>query len=98
MIVKMSTRAKLDYYSTLDYLLDEWPLEVVQSFSKNVKALEGLLGVYPRIFKKSAYRNVHVVPVVRQVSMYYYVDEVNQTIWILRFWNTFQDPASFKLE
>ena len=59
-------------------------------FSLNLLAKETVL------FVKSDYPNVYKMVVIKQITIYYSIE--NETIYLLRFWNNYQDLSNFKLK
>ncbi|MEO8254416.1 MAG: type II toxin-antitoxin system RelE/ParE family toxin, partial [Flavobacterium sp.] len=48
------------------------------------------------IFIKSDYINVYKMVIIKQITIYYSIE--NETIYLLRFWNNYQDLSNFKLK
>lgn len=95
MEINWSPQAKKDFWNNIDYLEEEWTLEVVKAFIEKVNATLFLLENDNIQFTNTHYRNVYKVVITKQISLYY--REHNNTIQLVRFWNTYQDPNTLKL-
>ena len=47
-------------------------------------------------FKPPNYKNTFQVPVVKQITLFYYINP-NNDIELLRFWKNYQNPSRLKL-
>lgn len=91
-----SPQAKIDYWKNIEYLEINWTENEVINFINTVdKNLELLLSGIP-IYKKTDYRNIFSVPILRQITLFYRIK--NDEIQLLRFWNNYQDINNLKLE
>jgi plasmid stabilization system protein ParE len=95
MTISWSENAKIDYWDNIEYLEREWTLTEVYNFMDKVDELIGLLAQENLTFKPTNYKNTFQVPVVKQINLYYRVE--NNNIELLRFWNNYQDLAKFHL-
>lgn len=95
MNIRLTSLAKEDYQRVLEYLLDKWTVTEHDNFIDAVDDLMQVLVLNPKAFRLSSYREVRVVPVVPQVSVFYYIEESANTIWIMRFWSNRKDPSTF---
>ena len=68
----------------------------VLNFIEEVEFSLGLLSNDNVIFMKSDYKTVYKMVVMKQITLYYAID--NKTIYLLRFWNNYQDLSNFKLK
>lgn len=93
--VYWSELAKNDYWNNIKYLEEEWSLSEVYNFMDKVDELILLLTKENIYFKPTSYKNTFQVPVVKQITLYYRVE--NNTIELLRFWNNYQDFKNFSL-
>jgi hypothetical protein len=95
MIISWSETAKIDYWNNIEYLEREWTLTEVYNFMDKVDELLDLLTKENLTFKPTDYKNTFQVPVVKQINLYYRIE--NNTIELLRFWNNYQDLGKFHL-
>jgi hypothetical protein len=95
MIISWSETAKIDYWNNIEYLEREWTLTEVYNFMDKVDELLDLLTNENLTFKPTDYKNTFQVPIVKQISLYYRIE--NNTIELLRFWNNYQDLGKFHL-
>ena len=98
MNIRLTDPAKKDYEEILEQLLKRWTEREHDRFIDAVDELMDVLKVHPKAFRMSDYRNVRLVPVVPQVSVFYHIDEQTGTIWIMRFWMNRKNPENFKLK
>lgn len=84
-----SETSKLDYWENIDYLQKEWTLAEVYNFIDEVDRLLDMLSKDNLTFKPTLYKNTFEVPVVKQINLFYDVQE--NTIVLLRFWNNYRD-------
>ena len=96
MTIKWSFAAQIDYWSNIEYLENEWSENEVRNFINSVDHSIKLLERNNIFFSKTQYKNVFKIVVVKQISLYYQIN--NDTIILLRFWNNFQNLSNFKLQ
>jgi hypothetical protein len=95
MIIEWSEPAKIDYWNNIEYLESNWTITEVYNFMDKVDELIILLSNNNLNFKPTAYKNTFQVPVVKQITLYYRIE--NNKIELLRFWNNYQDFKNFSL-
>ena len=94
-IVIWSEQAKLDYWDNIDYLQYRWGLNVTLEFMDKVDVMINILRAEKTSFKPSNYKDIHEVPIVKQINLFYKTDDTN--LYLVRFWNNYQDPKKLKL-
>lgn len=87
--------AKLEYWENIEYLEREWTLNDVYNFMDKTDDLIRLLAKQNLIFKPTNYKDIFQVPVTKQVTLFYKIEDFN--VELLRFWNTYQNPNKLKL-
>lgn len=95
MTIHWSEPAKFDYWNNIEYLEREWTLKEVYDFMDKTDELIDLLEKGNVTFKPTDYKNTYQVPVVKQINLYYRLE--NNNVELLRFWNNYQDLAKFSL-
>ena len=90
-----SELAKEDYWNNIDYLLNRWTTKEATHFINQVDDYLKIIAHKPKTFSPTKYKNIHAVPVVSQITLYYRVKANN--IELVRFWNNYQDPKKVKL-
>jgi hypothetical protein len=85
----------LTYHGRSRYLQREWTLTEVSNFMDKVDELIDLLTKENLTFKPTDYKNTFQVPVVKQINLYYRIE--NNNIELMRFWNNYQDLGKFHL-
>lgn len=69
--VTWSEESRDDYYENINFLLDKWSEKVAQSFINKVNKIEEQLEQNNVEFAKTDYKGVHVVPIVKQINLFY---------------------------
>ena len=82
-----------DYSKNIDYLEEKWTEKVIGDFIEKTEDIIQKIASENLIFKKTDYDNVFQVSVVKQISLFYKLDNLN--VELLRFWNIYQDPEKF---
>jgi len=91
-----SPQVKIDYWKNIEYLEINWTENEVTNFINTVdKNLKLLLSGIP-IYRKTDYRNIFSVPILKQITLFYRIQ--NDEIQLLRFWNNYQDINNLELE
>ena len=91
--VKWSEKSKDDLIQIIDYLIDNWGRNSAKKFKKTVLQTIDLISTIPTIYPLTEYReNVRRCVVVKQVSMYYQINEDAKEIYIVRFYDNRRDP------
>ena len=85
-----------DYSKNIDYLEEKWTEKVIEDFIEKTESVIQKIAYEKLRFKRTDYDNVFQVTVVKQVSLFYKLDELN--VELLRFWNNYQDPKEFNLK
>lgn len=84
-----------DYSNNIDYLEKEWTEKVIEDFIEKADNIIEKIALENLRFKPTDYENIFQVPVVKQVSLFYKLDDFN--VELLPFWNNYQDPKNFSL-
>ncbi|NVJ48533.1 MAG: type II toxin-antitoxin system RelE/ParE family toxin [Cytophagia bacterium] len=92
MQVIWTEKATNDYLSNIEYLLRKWSQESASNFIDEVDSILELLIVNPDAFPKTDYLEIRKVVIRKQISLFYKI--VDDNIYILRLWNTYQNPES----
>jgi len=90
-----SDDAKLDYDENIEYLLEKWTEESATNFIEEVIAVLELLKVNPKLYPESNYKSVRRAVIRKQITLFYQIK--GSTIYLVRFWNSYKDPESFKV-
>lgn len=91
-----SDKAIEDVLNNIDYLEREWTEKEVKRFSDKTNEILDKLSKGNIKFKNSGYKDTLVVPIVKQVNLFY--KKEGEDIILLRFWNNYQDPEKLKLK
>ena len=96
MKIDWTLKSRNDYWQNIEYLEKNWSEKIVMNFIEEVNYSLQLLEKDNIIFSKSDYPDVYKMLIIKQITLYYYFE--NETIYLLRFWNNYQDLSNFKLK
>ena len=96
MKIEWTQASKIDYWQNIEYLENYWSEKEVLNFIIEVDYCLNLLTKENVAFTKSEYKNVYKMEIIKQITIYYSIK--NDIIYLLRFWNNYQDLTSFKLK
>lgn len=96
MKIEWTQASKIDYWQNIEYLENYWSEKEVLNFIIEVDYCINLLTKENVAFTKSEYKNVYKMVIIKQITIYYSIK--NDIIYLLRFWNNYQDLTSFKLK
>jgi plasmid stabilization system protein ParE len=95
MNITWSDTAEKDFKENIDFLFLKWNDEVVKDFTFETERVLKIIMEQPKAFQSHKKRNVHFVPITKQITLYY--DIKKNEIVLLRFWNTLRNPKTIKL-
>lgn len=87
--------AETDYHRNLIYLSENWPETVSVDFVLEVNQLLNSIQIHPDLFPLINHKKVRKAVLKKQISLYYKVE--NQNIYLIRFWNNYQNPDLLKI-
>ncbi len=90
-----SEDALLDYHQNIDYLLIDWSESVALQFVEEVEGVIELIQINPELYPLTDYRGIRKALIRKQITLFYKV--VDDSIYLIRFWNNYQDPSKLKL-
>ena len=96
MKIEWTLASKNDYWQNIEYLENHWSEKEVLNFINEIDYSLNLLAKGNVIFTKSDYPDVYKMVITKQITIYYSIE--NETIYLLRFWNNYQDLSNFKLK
>ena len=96
MKIDWTLASKNDYWQNIEYLENHWSEKEVLNFITEIDYSLNLLAKGNITFTKSDYINVYKMVIIKQITIYYSIE--NETIYLLRFWNNYQDLSNFKLK
>lgn len=91
-----SELAQEDYWQNIDYLERKWTEKEAILFIQKVEQILKILKENRITFKPTNYQNTYQIVVVKQITLYYHLNQ-NNDIVLLRFFNNFQKPDSLKI-
>ena len=83
------------FNSAISYLESNWTDKEVRNFVKATDRTIVLISNFPRIFRRSAKKNIHQAVITKQTSLFYQVEKKH--IELLLFWDNRRNPKSLKL-
>lgn len=84
-----------DYHNNINYLLNDWSVKVAQNFIEQTEEILDLIIKSPFIFPSTKYKTIRKAVLRKQISIFYKVEE--NRIYLIRFWNNYQNPQKLKL-
>ncbi|MBP6587821.1 MAG: type II toxin-antitoxin system RelE/ParE family toxin [Flavobacterium sp.] len=96
MKIEWTLASKNEYWQNIEYLENHWSEKEVLNFINEIDYSLNLLAKGNVIFTKSDYPDVYKMVIIKQITIYYSIE--NETIYLLRFWNNYQDLSNFKLK
>lgn len=94
--IKWSLKAEQDYWDNIDFLQHRWTIHEVYNFMDKVEEVISLLQKENVNFKPTNYKNTYQVPITKQITLYYHINQ-NNDIELLRFFNNYQNPDKLGL-
>lgn len=95
MRIVWSDEAVFDYHQNIDFLLYRWSVQVAQDFIDDTEAILQVIQKNPHLFPISGYGEVRKAVIRKQITLYYILQP--DGIYLIRFWNNFQDPDKLTL-
>ncbi len=96
-VIVWSPRATADFERIVEYLLLEWGEIIAFDFAEDVDRVLNIVLLLPEVYPKLNARQIRKAVVVKQVSVFYRIDERNGEIRILRLWDNRQNPTKLKV-
>ena len=94
--IEWSIEAIKDFEHNIEYLKNNFAESIVQRFIDKTMEIIQVISINPLAFQTTVYRNIHSVPIVPQVNLYYRIVSKNK-IELVRFWNNYQNPTGLDL-
>jgi hypothetical protein len=96
MNIEWTILSKDDYFQNIEYLENYWTEKEVLNFITEVDYCINLLSKGNVSFIKSDFESVFKMVIIKQITLYYSL--ANNKVFLLRFWNNYQDLKDFKLK
>jgi plasmid stabilization system protein ParE len=84
-----------DVSENIYYLEREWTEKEIERFTNKTDEILEKLAKGNIKFKPTEYENIFQVPIVKQITLFY--ERKGDSIILLRFWNTYQNPEKLAL-
>lgn len=91
-----SQTAQEDYWQNIEFLQLKWTETEATHFINEVENAIDILKQGKVTFKPTGYRNTYQIVVVKQITLYYHINQ-NNNIELLRFFNNYQNPDKLLL-
>jgi len=85
-----------DFDKNIEYLERRFSEREVLNFTSKTLDILNIISSKPKTFKSIKYKNIHAVPIVPQITLYYRIKNHNK-IELIRFWNNYKNPTSLEL-
>lgn len=97
MKILWTPEARQTFNSNIEYLIAEWGDQVTSDFLDRVDEVIAKIKSNPNLFPViNNVDNVHRCVVVKQITLYYRVVSSEQ-IYLISFWNNYQNPEFLRL-
>lgn len=96
MKVSWSVKAIHDFEKNILYLQKEFSQKEIKQFTAKTESIINKISLNPKLFRKTNYRNIHVVPIISAVTLFYRIVSDDE-IELVKFWNNYQNPESLLL-
>ena len=90
-----SGEAAEDYHQNIGYLLESWSEKSAMNFINEVDSVLEIIKERPEVYPLSGYRSVRKAVIRKQITLFYKLEGTR--VYLVRFWNNYQDPESMKL-
>jgi len=94
--IRWNHLAKEDFYNTIDFLLENWSEKEAQVFIDEVYEIIFILQQGNVDFQHTDLPGIRRCVIRKQITLFYKIIDDN-TIELLRFWNSSQDDQRLKL-
>lgn len=78
------------YQKNIEYLLEEWSIEVTVNFINETEKVEDLLKGNPNLGRFDEDLKLYKLLVIKQIYLFYEMDGIN--IVLINFWNNYKKP------
>lgn len=93
-----SAKARLTYFKVMDYLQENWTRNEMIQFAKRTEIVIRAIKKNPDIFVHSGrHQDIHRAFIDKNNSLFYQVDNANQRIYLLSFFDNRQDPQQLNI-
>lgn len=92
MQVIWSDDAAEDYHKNVEYLLRKWSENEAVNFIEEVEAILEIIKTQPKLYPLSDHHSIRRAVIRKQITLFYKIQ--GGSIYLVRFWNNYQDPES----
>jgi len=93
-----SAEADKTFEANIKYLEDNWSENEIINFVNKSFEIIDVISKTPLLFKQSkTSKRIRKALIVKQISLYYRINNSKNTIELITFWNNFQNPKKLKL-
>ena len=94
--IRWTPEAEKTFDAIILYLDEKWTEREIVNFVIKTNDLINLIATYPRMFKYSSKTEIRVGFVTNHISLFYKIEQNDQFIILLSFWDNRQDPTKRK--
>lgn len=78
-----------------DYLSKNWSKKEISNFTNKLENRLRIISLYPKLFRKSKKKNIHISVLTKQITLYYKIEK--KKIIILTLFDVRQNPNKIKI-
>ena len=97
MNIYWSIEAIDDFEKSLEYLETEFSEKEIKHFIQKSEETILKISEKPHLFRRTDFKNVHAVPIIPVITLFYRILSKNE-IELIRFWNNYQNPVNLSFE
>lgn len=97
MNIGWSPEAEASFSAIINYLKEEWSEKEIRNFVTKANTIIKRISHNPKIFIAFGEDEVRKAVITRQSSLFYLIDNQNDQITLLTFWDNRKNPGSLRL-
>ena len=94
--IHWSIDALIDFDENIEFLEKRFTEKEILNFTAKTDDVLKIISKEPKTFKAIKYKNIHAVPIIPQITLYYKIIN-NIDIELVRFWNNAKNPDDLEL-
>lgn len=97
MKIRWSPEAEATFSAIINYLEEEWSEKEIRNFVAKANKIIKRISHNPKIFIAFGEDEVRKAVITRQSSLFYFIDNQNEQIILLTFWDNRKNPGSLRI-
>ena len=97
MKISWSPEAEATFSAILNYLEEEWSEKEIRNFVAKTNKVINRISRDPKLFIAFGEEEVRKAVITKQSSLFYSIDNQNEQIILLSFWDNRKNPGSLRL-